>query len=73
MNQIYDLNSKQAVVSFMHKLIPGSMLSDKLLEEFSRDMNEVLVKGNNYDISCQFLDTNSKIEPIERKEKEFGK
>ena len=34
MNQIHDLDSKQAVVSFMHGLIPGSLLSDKCQKIF---------------------------------------
>ena len=42
MNQIHDLNSEQVVVSFMHGLVLGSMLSNKLPEELLRDMNEVL-------------------------------
>ena len=45
MNQIHDLDSKQAVVSFTHGLIPGSLLSDKLLEDFPRDMNVVIQKA----------------------------
>ena len=31
MNQIHDLDLEQAVVSFTHGLIPGSLLLDKLL------------------------------------------
>ena len=45
MNQIHDLISKQAVVSVTHGVILGSFLSDKLLEDFSRDMNIVIQKA----------------------------
>ena len=45
MNQKHDLDSEQAIVSFTHGLIPSSLLSDKLLEDFSRDMNMVIQKA----------------------------
>ena len=44
MNQIHDLNSEQVVVSFTHDLIPSLLLSDKLLEDFLRDMNIMIQK-----------------------------
>ena len=45
MNQIYDLDLEQTAVSFTHGLILGLLLSDKLLEDFSRDMNVVIHKA----------------------------
>ena len=35
---------KQAIVSLTHGLILGSLLADKLFEDFSRDMNVVIQK-----------------------------
>ena len=45
MNQIHDLDSQQAVVTFVHGLILGSLLSAKLLEELLRDMNAIIEKA----------------------------
>ena len=45
MNQINDLDSKQAAVSFTYGLILGSLLLDKLLEDFLRDMSIMIQKA----------------------------
>ena len=45
MNEIYDMDLKEATISFMHGLILGLLFSDKLLEELPRDMNVVIQKA----------------------------